>query len=169
LVPITPAAHYTIGGIAVDALGRSNVKGLFAIGEASSSLFHGANRLASNSLLEALVQSYLVVRAFKAYVNGGVWNTPAIGRYDLVVDAECREADGVDLNMARDLMWRYVGIVRSEEGLRRAIDELEGSLLPSLVARAAIIRRESVGVHYRADSPNWSGTKFHILFRCHSP
>jgi aspartate oxidase len=56
--------------------------------------------------------------------------------------------------------------VRSEDGLRRAIDELEGSLLPSLITKAAMIRRESVGVHYRVDYPSWSGTKFHISFRC---
>jgi L-aspartate oxidase len=166
LIPITPAAHYAIGGVAVDALGRSSVRGLFAIGEASSTLFHGANRLASNSLLEALVQGYLAVRAFKAYVNGGVWAQPAIGKYDVIVDVKCRGMGDANISLVKDLMWRNVGIIRSEEGLRRAIDELEGSLLPSLIARAAMVRRESVGAHYRVDYPNWSGTKFHILFRC---
>ncbi len=166
LIPVVPAAHYAIGGITVDALGRTSVRGLFAIGEASSSLFHGANRLASNSLLEALVQGYLVIRAFRAYYSGDTWGYPVIGRYDVVAHTRCRLASYVDIGRVRDVLWRYVGIVRSEDGLRRAIDELEGSLLPSLITKAAMIRRESVGVHYRVDYPSWSGTKFHILFRC---
>ncbi|CCC80969.1 L-aspartate oxidase [Thermoproteus tenax] len=156
-IPVVPAAHYAIGGIVADPYGRTHVRGLFAVGEASSTLFHGANRLASNSLLEALAQALLAAEALRAYW-GGSWEAPRAG--GLLYPEKCPYYEGD----VRETMWRLVGIVREGSGLRRAVESLEG--LPKLIAEAAWLRSESIGVHYRADYPAWSGVKYHILFRC---
>ena len=173
LIPVTPAAHYHMGGVAVDADGRSSVEGLWAVGEVACSGLHGANRLASNSLLEGLVFGARVARALARELpaashpaDAGTWALPS-------APAEYGAAGGalppaVRLRI-RTLMWKLAGVVRSGSGLARAVDalaEIEREVSPGIppgrrnlllaarmVAHAARARTESVGSHYRADAP----------------
>jgi len=166
-IPVTPGAHYTIGGVAVDALGRSTLRGLFVIGEASSSMFHGANRLASNSILEALVQGYLASRAIEAYYSSGIWGNLALD----FIEVDCGlGGDELGIEELRRIMWNHVGVVRDHRGLVSALKLLSqyrgpGVLISLLVTRAALLRKGSVGVHYRLDDSGeqWNG---HIVMRC---
>ena len=171
LIPVTPAAHYTIGGVATDLEGRTSLPGLLACGEAASTGAHGANRLASNSLLEGLVFGERVVRQLVAPTAGG----PPRPRRSITLPAMAGEGVGRDRStteQVRDLLWDHVGIVRSAVGLSEAVATLEalrprvepsGSepagptahhvLLALLVARAALFRTESRGAHFRSDFP----------------
>ncbi len=170
-IPVAPAAHYHMGGIAVDARGRSTLPGLWACGEVAATGVHGANRLASNSLLEAVV--------FGARVGEDLSREPLprpVERHALEAAARLTvagtpwlPADGSPAVAAvRDLMWREAGLVRLAEGLARALAglaRLEAALPPGaseapnlvtaarLVAAAALARPESRGGHYRADHP----------------
>lgn len=177
LIPVTPAAHYHMGGVAVDADGRSSVGGLWAVGEVACSGLHGANRLASNSLLEGLVFGARVARALARELSaashpadGGAWARPS---------APARHGKpGETLPPAvrlriRTLMWKLAGVVRSASGLAEAVDglaEIEREVSPGIppsrrnlllaarmVAHAARARTESVGSHYRADAPAGPG------------
>ena len=171
-IPVTPVAHYMIGGVTTDLLGRTSLRGLYACGEVASTGVHGANRLASNSLLEGLVFGERVARELVHPAAGGPpepgrlvrvpW-PPGTGRGDAR-----RTVDRV-----RDILWEEVGIVRSGNGLRSALDELgelgrtsepgrtdgpagpvaNAVLTASLIARAALTRTESRGAHYRSDFP----------------
>lgn len=166
-VPITPAAHYHMGGIAVDHDGRSSVPGLFAGGEAACTGAHGANRLASNSLLEALVFGERVARA--AGSSAGSLTTtrpsaPVVGRALRGVDRRLLVApDPAAVGRVRDLLTIHVGVLRSGSGLRAALDELDGGLaepgrggtvaaVARMVAVAALAHRERRGAHWRNDS-----------------
>ncbi len=165
-MPVSPAAHYHMGGIAVDATGRTSLPGLYAAGEASVTGLHGANRLASNSLLEGLV--------FGAEVAGAIAEDPFRLQPgpELEVPASTlgvgRSEDEAALRALRSLMWDEVGVLRTERGLRDAAMALE-TLGPKLstglagrnlaavatcVAAAALERRESRGGHHRLDHPN---------------
>ena len=163
-VPVSPAAHYTMGGVAVDEWGRSSLPGLWACGEAAGSGLHGANRLASNSLLEGLV--------FGARVADDVTRRLEPNGLQVVVDApvstqELTSSDAESLIRARAVLWERSGVVRTEHGLQTALNDLEriqescGSSGPAadlvlvgrLVATAALARRESRGAHYRRDFP----------------
>lgn len=163
-IPVAPAAHYFMGGISVDEWGATSLPGLWACGEASATGVHGANRLASNSLLEALVYGSRVaenVRSISVETPGGSLAHPA-GRH-----APARgEAQAIrDL---RNVMYANVGLVRNELGLREAlarIADLERAfpapsndlrnllVVGGLIARAALERHESRGSHYRSDYP----------------
>jgi L-aspartate oxidase len=146
-IPVSPAAHYTMGGIVTDLEGRTDVPGLYAAGECACTGVHGANRLASNSLLECLVfgrRAALAALADSGHVGGAVPGTvsktvPGTGSADEVT-AELRAA-----------MWRDAGLIRDEAGLLR----LTGSPHPlaRLIARSALARQESRGGHFRADFP----------------
>ena len=143
-IPVAPASHYSIGGIVTDLDGGTTLPGLYAAGECACTGVHGANRLASNSLLECLVFGR---RAALAAVD----NTTVPG-------TECRPAnDGArhDLPTAtpelRAAMWREAGLIRSESGLRRLLDA--PAPLPRLIATSALARTESRGVHFREDAP----------------
>jgi len=204
-IPVTPAAHYTCGGVVVDQLGRTNINGLYAIGEASCSGLHGANRIASNSLLECIVYGRAVgedinknmvtieqhpkdrycegcLRSNSEEIYGlthpmhsmkgvmteiakqlQVFNVDELG----VIKYNCTEV--------RDLMWNYVGIVRSNKKLERAqvrIELLKSELdkyyanfkinqdlielrnlitIADLIISAAILRGENYGLHYNLD------------------
>jgi L-aspartate oxidase len=150
-IPVRPAAHYHMGGIRVDARGASSVPGLFACGEVASTGLHGANRLASNSLLEAL--------AFAGWIAEAVDAVPA----PLPSGAEVREASPAasDLGTIRALMERDVGVVRDADGLARAVRRLapaaqagsDAALTGLLVAVSALARTESRGAHWRSDHP----------------
>lgn len=132
-VPVSPAAHYTIGGIVTDLDGRTSVPGLYAAGECACTGVHGANRLASNSLLECLVFGR---RAGLAAVDGP--------RFE--VDAQ----PGAPLDSSAGL-WRDAGLIRSGRGLRRLLDSPHP--LVRQIAACGLAREESRGVHFREDFP----------------
>lgn len=161
-IPVTPAAHYAIGGVAVDERGRSSIPGLWACGETSATGIHGANRLASNSLLEALVFAARVA-ADVAGADAPLRNTPRIAGGPI---ASANDACAID--DLRALMYANVGVERNERDLATAVDRVaEWQACPKsrstvlsnllavgyLVARAALDRRESRGCHYRTDYP----------------
>jgi L-aspartate oxidase len=163
LLPVSPAAHYFMGGIDADTHGRSSVPGLWAVGECASTGVHGANRLASNSLLEGLVFGARVALDVEAKANfdyKGV-EVPKEG-LDLPVVA------GPVIEELRQVMWDRVGLIRTGDGLweaRNSIVEMEPVLartiagrnaadLALLVTMAALRRTESRGGHYRADYPD---------------
>jgi L-aspartate oxidase len=147
LIPVAPAAHYTMGGIATDLHARSTVAGLYAIGESSCTGLHGANRLASNSLSECFVFARRAVADILSGNVGGPRTASAAGLEALrrlpappVADAATRAA-----------LWRDAGIVRSREGLERLLEEPHP--LVRLIARSALARKESRGAHSRTDHP----------------
>lgn len=172
-IPVTPAAHYMIGGAAVDEVGRTSLDGLYAVGEVACSGLHGANRLASNSLLEGLVLG-------KAAGNDAGHRAEVSGQRVAGETAEPpgapapdRDFNPADLrNSLTSMMWRVVGLIRDGEHLREAIGrlrlwqetadrlrrpaqrdwELRNLILAArLMAEAALERKESRGVHYRRD------------------
>lgn len=171
LIPVAPAAHYIMGGIKTDRDGRTEVYGLYACGEAACTGIHGANRLASNSLLEGLVFGRRIARALATELPPAPSSTafgwragPAIPLRPLpLLWAEIQQ-----------LMWDRVGIIRDGEGLEMAVQRLteiiasmNGALhtregyqvanlarVALLVARAALERTESRGGHYRTDYPH---------------
>jgi L-aspartate oxidase len=170
LVPVAPAAHYLVGGARVDIDGRTTVPGLYASGEVTASGLHGANRLASNSLLEGLVFSRRIVRALEA-------STPAELPGRIIAEGDASAPGSIDreesLSIVRDTMQRCVGMSRTDSGLAEAAQVLEGLALvidaesarPSdlelqnlvttsaLITHAAWIRTESRGCHSRLDHP----------------
>jgi L-aspartate oxidase len=178
LIPVTPAAHYMMGGIIVDLAGRTSLERLFACGEVSRTGVHGANRLASNSLLEGLVfaervaHQVLSLPKLPRVPKRLAWHVPQL------VD---RGAAQVGAEEIRDVMWNHAGIDRNASGLRiaiRKIEEIEERLpdgateeanlaeTAQLILLAALLRTESRGGHYRRDFPRpknkWKGR--HIEF-----
>jgi L-aspartate oxidase len=170
LIPVAPAAHYMIGGVRVDMDGRTSVPGLYASGEVAASGLHGANRLASNSLLEGLVFSRRVVRAL-----GGDGGTSASGER---VSSSPEPRPGhlkavARLEELQYLMSRFVGVIRTAEGLSVATSSLAAMAevlhvrmttrpelelqnlvtVANLVAASALRREESRGTHFREDFP----------------
>ena len=165
-IPVAPAAHYHMGGIATDLEGRTSVPGLWAAGEAACTGVHGANRLASNSLLEGLVFGARVARSVADGV-AQLRRPPATLDVRRPATPADDEAAGVRSEL-RGLMWQEAGLVRSGEGLRRVLDRvavLERSTpagasetrtlltVARLVATAALARPESRGAHFRSDHP----------------
>jgi L-aspartate oxidase len=158
-IPVAPAAHYHMGGIATDARGRSSLEGLWAVGECASTGLHGANRLASNSLLEALV--------FGARVAEDVKNSITIRAGSGTPPAPDRFAAAPPPRALRDVMTANVGLERDAAGLSRALETIgaverasngEPALLnmtatARLVTAAALARHESRGGHFRTDYP----------------
>jgi L-aspartate oxidase len=164
LIPVAPAAHYHMGGVAVDLDGRSSLEHLWACGEVACTGVHGANRLASNSLLEAVVFGRRLGQALsgagpraasRGCDAGGPWRQGTT----LAVDA-------AGWSELRALMWNHVGIVRDHAGLSRALEllaRIEASLpanqvllrnrarLAAAMAAAALERKTSCGAHFRAD------------------
>ena len=173
LIPVTPAAHYMMGGVVTDLSGRSSVERLYAVGEIARTGVHGANRLASNSLLEGLVFAERVARDLPS--NKRLARLPAATRWKVPPLAD-RGAAQVAADSIRDVMWDYAGIARTARGLRTASErlaEIEGRLAAGmteernmlqtaqLVVEAALLRKESRGGHYRTDFPRakrtWTG------------
>jgi L-aspartate oxidase len=181
-IPVAPAAHYTVGGVATDLDGHSTVPGLFACGEVAATGVHGANRLASNSLLEGLVFGERVARQL---LHPTVGAPPAPGR---TVSVPLRPGRGEPVSPEafeelRDTLWEKVGIVRDGPGLRDAVralqavgDRLEradpselpepgadAALTARLIATAALTRTESRGAHWRSDHPKaLARWRFHL-------
>jgi len=174
LIPVAPAAHYMIGGIRVNTWGESNISGLFAAGEVACTGAHGANRLASNSLLEVLIFGKRIIE------KTGSLDKPAAATPSRDADIHhslkqrrlAQETPSPSLPALQQLLWDKVGIIRSKEGLVEAADTLaawqESLPLPKdrpsyelanlaltgrLVTESAILRQESRGAHFRSDFP----------------
>jgi len=172
-IPVSPAAHYFMGGVRTDLDGWTGIAGLFAAGEVSCTGVHGANRLASNSLLEGLVFGARAARrALSVASSSGP--APAAEPEPSPEDATIDRAIAERIRM---LMWTAVGLIRHGDALRSAVGELERlrAVAPTLatrhmatvawlVARAALFREESRGAHFRADFP----TPDDLRWRCHS-
>ncbi len=191
LIPVRPAAHYAMGGVRTDLQGRTSLPGLYAAGEVACTGVHGANRLASNSLLEGLVYGARAAACMREETQhlAAKPNQPACK------PAKPAPGSGVERNpeevirAVRDLAWKNIGIVRSRSGLQQAIEQLEKwrSCLPAmsgrrqceahnifqtalLIARSALARHESRGAHYRIDYPSHDDAKFrkHSIVKCDS-
>jgi len=160
-IPIAPAAHYHMGGIAVDAKGRTSLRGLWAGGEVASTGAHGANRLASNSLLEAVVFAARIADDISGQEIAAPARLPPV----LVVPRNCTMPALAEKNL-RAMMSSHVGVIRDSDGLAEAvrnfaaIERETGNIAlrnmattALLVAASAWSRRESRGAHYRSDYP----------------
>ncbi len=178
-IPIVPAAHYTCGGIMTDLHGRTDVQNLYAIGESSFTGFHGANRLASNSLLECLVFADAAAQDILRNVAGKP-APPKSPQWDesQVTDSDEDVVISHNWNELRHFMWDYVGIVRTTKRMQRAqnranllkqeimdyynnykvsndLIELRNlAVVAELIIRSAMQRKESRGLHYTRDYPN---------------
>lgn len=172
-IPVRPGAHYLIGGVCTDGLGRTSVPGLYAVGEVAATFFHGANRLASNSLLEGAVIGLEVGLDASREVHLHPLPRPYTHSESSPTDAPRLQLDDM-LYSLKSLMWRQVGLVREQKPLAEAIQrialwerylararrpnprsfELTNMLTASaLIATGAITRHESRGTHFRSDDP----------------
>ena len=175
-IPVVPAAHYTCGGIVTDLDGRTDISNLYAIGETSCTGLHGANRMASNSLLECIVFAKAAANDIKINFNLDRSSVPEWDNSKVI-----KAGENILINhnwdASRRLMWNYVGIVRSNDRLKKAKDkmklitsevkefyknyevtsdflELRNLVLVSeLIIKSAIKRKESRGLHYNLDYP----------------
>ena len=148
VIPVAPAAHYMMGGIATDLQARSTVPGLLAVGECSCTGLHGANRLASNSLSECFVFGARAARA--ALDEPGLLSSDIAGS-----SAGGPLAPGTAVappsSESREQLWRWAGLERDGQGLSRLLDDPHP--LVRLIASAALARTESRGAHWRHDFP----------------
>jgi L-aspartate oxidase len=171
-IPVSPSAHYLMGGVRTDTSGATSLPGLFAAGEVACSGVHGANRLASNSLLEGLVFGRRAAVAAQAFVAGGTRPLPSVRELDSGPLEDLEDADKLRSSLRR-LMWGKVGLVRTGDSLTSAVAQLSrweravshpfrsrtGLEVKNMVqvahciAEAALWREDSVGAHYRADVP----------------
>jgi L-aspartate oxidase len=170
LIPVVPAVHYAMGGIKTNEQGITSIPRLFAVGEVASSGLHGANRLASNSLLEGLtLAKQNIQKLIRVPEKQSEACAPSFSEQDLVKINT--KLDPTFQMQIQELMWNHVGIIRDEEGLKEALEQIQEELnnrsnLPSaethllttalLVVKAALWREESRGAHYRRDFPNIS-------------
>lgn len=177
LIPIRPAAHYVMGGVRTDLHGRSSLGGLYAAGETACTGVHGANRLASNSLLEGLVYGARAAEAMRQQPQKSQLSPPHTTTSAVAGNSTCEVEDLI--HQIQQNMWEKVGIVRTRLGLTEALKFLEGTAnrLPAmdsrrrceahnlhsvatLIARSALARLESRGAHYRLDYPAHDDLKF---------
>lgn len=184
-IPVAPSAHYSMGGIKTDIDGRTNLASLYAAGECASLGVHGANRLASNSLLDGLVFGHRAALAARKEAK-------ELTKIDIASEIEHRicQIKEVDIQrfklIIKSTMWKEVGIIRSEETLAHAlkiITEVERkldytpctkseielknlALSAKLITQAALDRKESRGAHYRSDYPNTDNTNWqkHLVY-----
>lgn len=181
MIPVVPAAHYTCGGVIVDQHSETDIAGLYAIGETSSTGLHGANRMASNSLLECFVYGMSAAKHIQSQID----NAP---RFDQVNPWDASQVEHPDEDVVilqnwdelRTSMWNYVGIVRTTKRLERALHRIEMLkreieeyyqgykvsknlielrnlvLVSEMIVRCAMQRKESRGLHYTLDYPELS-------------
>lgn len=188
IIPVAPAAHYFMGGIKTDLWGQTNLKRLYAAGEAACVGVHGANRLASNSLLDGLVFGYRAAK--KARNESPLDRRMRINNDDLktvVTNSSVNQKQRHDIlavkQKIKQIMWKYVGIIRHEKGLIACVNELNTYewiydiasmetdimevkhmlMLGKMMAEAALKRHESRGAHFRSDFPKrssaWEGKR----------
>ncbi|MCL2335334.1 MAG: L-aspartate oxidase [Endomicrobia bacterium] len=178
MIPVIPAAHFFCGGAAIDERGRTSIKNLYALGETACSGVHGANRLASNSLLEGLVYAHRVFEDSQQFLSRKFHNYDAS---DQIKKMQSRSSESTafvqDWSEVRRLTWNYLGIARSNERILKAskrIDMLKEEIeqhfwnspvtvdrievrninaVAEMIARCAMLRKESRGLHYNTDYP----------------
>ena len=190
LIPVAPAAHYMMGGVKTNVWGETNIAGLFACGEVASTGVHGANRLASNSLMEVLVFSKRIIEKAKQRVNGNgndaAAQVPAsTDSYSLAEYDTSGVSAPLRLAMLQSLLWENAGIIRNKEKLEEAAVILAAwykslqkptdrpyyelcnmVLVGRILIEAALIREESRGAHFRTDFPESSKAwERHVIFR----
>ncbi|NMB95930.1 MAG: L-aspartate oxidase [Clostridiaceae bacterium] len=185
-IPVAPAEHYCMGGIRTDVHGRTNIKGLYSCGEAACTGIHGANRLASNSLLEGLVFGHKIGVEIDGYLEVKKGKKPEY-QVKYSTDRVRKEISKQDIrDNIRTIMDTYVGIIRDKEGLEKAAEQIKSYhnllrnmrnssfidwelqnmvLLSGLVIKSALQREESRGAHYRSDfsQPNNEAWKKNII------
>ncbi|CAB1211035.1 L-aspartate oxidase [Acinetobacter bouvetii] len=178
MIPVVPAAHYTCGGVVVDEHSQTDIEGLYAIGETSYTGLHGANRMASNSLLECFVYGMSAAKHIESQFNGD-YTSPDVPAWD---DSQVMNPDEdvvilQNWDELRQTMWNYVGIVRTTKRLERALHRIEMLkreiteyyqdyqvsknlielrnlvLVSEMIVRCAMERKESRGLHYTLDYP----------------
>ncbi len=198
-IPVVPAAHYFCGGVVTDRFGHTDIKGLYALGECTCTGLHGANRLASNSLLEGLAFAHLAAtHVRKEWPFYRKLSFPAVPAWDPggAVDMEEKVLISHNWDAIRRLMWNYVGIVRTEQRLRLAkkrlqtiLEEIEAHYwayiltadfielrniahIAKLVIECALRRKESRGTHFMVEYPRKNDTVYRkdtILWRAQEP
>jgi L-aspartate oxidase len=178
-IPVVPAAHYTCGGVVTDMAGRTDLPGLYAVGETAYTGLHGANRLASNSLLECVVLGRAAAADIERELAAGTWRVADLPAWDesRVTDADEEVVIAHNWDELRRFMWNYVSIVRTDKRLERAqhrirllkeeIDEYYANFRVSrdllelrnlvdvaqLIVSSALMRKESRGLHFSQDYP----------------
>jgi len=189
LAPVSPAAHFMMGGVKTDLWGRTSIPSLYAAGETAATGVHGANRLASNSLLEGLVfgarsgiammQDAPGSKKKQHNMPGSPVPKPGKGNSAHAAAQKTKPPASAALQKLREVMWKQVGIMRSGKELKAALDSLQAMQVPlagknarcdhelknlhalgALIARCALAREESRGSHYRSDFPYRDDDKF---------
>lgn len=181
MIPVVPAAHYTCGGVVVDEHSQTDIAGLYAIGETSYTGLHGANRMASNSLLECFVYGMAAAKDIESK-STQAQDLPTVPAWDdsQVIDPDEDVVILQNWDELRQTMWNYVGIVRSTKRLQRALHRIEMLkkeiaeyyqdyqvsknlielrnlvLVSEMIVRCALSRKESRGLHYTLDYPQLS-------------
>ncbi len=180
-IPVAPAAHYTMGGVKTDIFANTNIKGLFAAGEVACNGVHGANRLASNSILEGLVYGKRAADSAFKYLDS-IENLPT---FDAKSDCiECGDVESMKIKIEdiREKIWKRLGVVRSINDMREMVECASGmflkynkrycckegvelrniALLSVIIAYSALERKGSIGAHYCIDTPHVYDNKRHI-------
>jgi L-aspartate oxidase len=178
LVPVRPAAHYAMGGVRTDLRGQTSLPGLFAAGEVACTGVHGANRLASNSLLEGLVYGARAAQTMREQLHTPHKNISGSAK-SVAANSNGQPAETEKfIKKVQSLMWQHIGVVREGKNLRQVVAELSAQQPPAgsdrrsreaanilqaglLIARSALAREESRGAHYRLDFPLKNEAKFH--------
>jgi L-aspartate oxidase len=173
-IPVVPAAHYTCGGVVTELDGSTDLPGLFVVGEAACTGLHGANRLASNSLLECVVMGKACAESILSSALRGGWNLHVDARVAGQRGRHRRFDAAMPIDALRRIMSRYVGIVRTTAGLQCAMEQIELLKADSvghqvtrdsqeyinllncaeLIVRSALMRSESRGAHFNSDYPD---------------
>jgi L-aspartate oxidase len=184
LIPVAPAAHYMMGGIKVNKWGETNIAGLFATGETACTGVHGANRLASNSMLEVLVFSKRIMEKTRRRTRKTIASKGKEAHQSLSRRQVHKSVPAPSLSALQQLHWDKVSIIRNKESLTEAADtlaawqkslpqptdrpsyELSNLILTGrLVTEAALFREESRGAHFRSDFPQSSSEwQHHVVF-----